>query len=585
MLSAEPPRGPLVCISLACVALLCVAPFLQPVHRFPLTAFYSEWLAFALGLGVMVVLFDRRAWGVPEVPWVALWPLALAALLMVHGALGWSLYFGQALVAAQYLIWAAGLIVAARALVRSCGVESLSIIIAASLATGAMCSALIGIIQHFNVATPLNAFVATPATAAIFGNLAQPNHYASHATLGLFSLVYLHVRGRGAWVITGALPLLFVLGLSGSRSAWLYLLTAFFLAAWLRKVMPVDDRDARRLFIISGGFIIVYYALQWLVDAGWFRPPDRALVTAVERLFSGAASVTDRYFLWGGAWTMWLENPAFGTGWGTFSARYFEYMSSAGGSGTYSLFHNPHNIVLHFMAETGLTGALILVVPPLLWLRQAGRGRRDAGWWWLLAVMAVLALHSLLEYPLWYAYFLGVAALLLGIAPAAVFVPRLARMGRLLAVALMAVGTLNLTTAWLDYREFERIFFTPTAALREQDHSESMSRLHRNPLLTPYIELASALPLEVAGTDLDQRIFLTDRALHFAPLPILVYRQVLLLALADRVPEAQALLRRARRVHPAAPPEFERDLARLVREHPARFRPLLESAVPVPGGP
>ena len=576
------PRGALTYFSLVCVALLCVAPFLQPFHRFPLTAFYSEWLAFALGLGVMVVLFDRRSWIVPEVPWVVLWPLALATLLMVHGVFGWSPYFGQALIAALYLIWITGLIVAARALVRACGFGALYTIIAASLAAGAVLSALVGIFQHFNVVTPLNAYIARPVGAAIFGNLAQSNHYASHAVLGLFSIAYLCSR-RAAWAIAGALPLLFVLGVSGSRSVWLYLFAALVLAAWLRVAAP-QDRAGQRLFITCGGFIIVYYAMQALVDAGWFRPPDREVVTAVERLFSGAESVTDRINLWRAAWSMWLENPLGGVGWGVFSARYFDFMTGADAPGAFSLFHNAHNIVLHFLAETGLTGTSILVVPLLVWLRQAGSGTRDAGQWWLFALVAVLGLHSLLEYPLWYAYFLGVAALLLGIAPTAVFAPRLARMGRLITLAMVAIGAFNLTTLWADYREFEQVFFTPPGQLQDSDFSETMSRLHRNPVLTPYIELASALPLTVEESDLPQRIFLTERALGFAPLATLVYRQVLLLALADRAPEAQALLIRARRAYPAAPPEFERDLARLAREHPGRFRPLIESVVHVPGG-
>lgn len=569
------PRGPLTYASLACVALLCVAPFLQPFHHFPLTAFYSECLAFALGLGVMAVLFDRRAWIVPEVPWVVLWPLVLATLLMGHGAFGWSPYFGQALIAALYLIWAAGLIVAARALTRACGFAALSTLIAASLAAGAVLSALVGIVQHFNVVTPINAWIARPVGAAIFGNLAQPNHFASHAVLGLFSIAYLCSR-RAAWAIAGALPLLFVLGVSGSRSAWLYLFAAFVLAAWLRVAAP-QDRAGQRLFMACGGFIIVYYAMQALVDAGWFRPPDREVVTAVERLFSGADSVADRINLWRAAWSMWLENPLGGVGWGAFSARYFDFMTGADAPGAFSLFHNAHNIGLHFLAETGLAGTLILVLPLLVWLRQAGSGTRDAGQWWLFALVAILGLHSLLEYPLWYSYFLGIAALLLGIAPTAVFTPRLARMGRAIVIAMVAIGAFNLATLWADYREFEQVFFTPPGQLRDRDFSETMSRLHRNPVLTPYIELASALPLTVEETDLAQRIFLTERARGFAPLATLVYRQVLLLALAQRVPEAQALLVRARRAYPAAPQEFERDLARLVREHPARFRPLIES--------
>lgn len=563
--------------SLLCAGLLCALPFLQPYHLNPLTSFHSEWLAGVLGIGAMVVLLGRRAWTDAEVPWIALLPFALAVLLLVHGVLGWSPYFGQALSGALYLVWAGGLIIAARALVRECGRDAVFAAIAVGLAAGALLNALAGIIQHFNWTTPLNAYISRPTSSAVFGNLAQPNHYASQLALGLFSLAYLLRGRRWIWLIAAALPLLFALGLSGSRSVWLYLGFVFALAGWWKLAAP-QDRAGRLLFFSSGAFIFICWAMQVLVNAGLFRPANRVTVTAVERLFSGEASVSDRFSLWQAAWTTFLDYPLTGSGWGTFAARYFDFMSLRANAGPIDMFQNAHNILLHFLAETGLVGALIPVLPLLFWLRQLAHGTGDAGRWWLSAMAAVLALHSLLEYPLWYAYFLGVAALLLGIAPTPAFRPQLARVGRPLALAALVMAAFNLASLWQDYRELEQVFRVSPQGTGKTDLAETMVRLHRNPVLTAHIELVSALPLAVDEADLQQRIFLIDRVLRFAPMPSLVYRQVLLLALAGREPEAQALLLRARRAYPTAPPEFGAELERLAAAHPERFRPLLESA-------
>lgn len=565
--------------SLLCVALLCTLPFLQPYHRNPLTAFYSEWLAFALGLGVMLVLAGRRAWTPAEMPWAALSPLALGLLVVLHGVLGWSPYLGAALTAALYLIWAALLIIAARALVRQCGADAVFDIIAAGIAAGALLSALIGCLQHLQLPTLLDRVVARTTTAAIFGNLAQANHFASYTTLGLLALAYLHVRGRIAAgvLVLAALPMLFVLGLSGSRAAALYLLSAFSIAAVLQ--WRGGDGHSRRLLLLCAGYLAAYFTLQLAVGAGLLRIEDRSPVTAFDRVFSATASLGDRIRLWQSAWQTFIDHPWTGSGWGTFAQSYFERSAALYPGRGYQLYHNAHNLPLHLLATTGLVGLLCAGLPLLPALRggaptAAPLPRR----WFLLVAGAVLLLHSLLEYPLWYAYFLGIAALLLGVAPLRTRALGFSRSWQWLAVAMAGIGAVNLTALWLDYRRFETLFLPGATAIDRRQVPAIMMRVHQNLLLRPYAEVAMALPMALDENSLDRQLFINGRAMRFVPEESLVYRQVLLLALADRLSDAQLLLARARHAYPQPPAAFERDFQRLLQAQPERFRPLLESA-------
>lgn len=565
-------------ISLAAAVLLCVLPFLQPYHRFPLTSFYSEWLAFACGLGVLAVLLERRSWINAELPWTALPLFGLAGLAIIHGVAGWSPYFGQALLGALYLVWAGLLVVAGRALVRNSGFETVCTAVAAGLAAGALFSAVIGVIQHFNWITPLSPYITRPQSSVIFGNLAQPNHFAAQITLGLFSVVYLHSRGRLPLAVAAvvALPLLFVLGLSGSRSVWLYLFAAFAFALRLR--FGSDDPRARQLFVWSGLFIILYYLLQVCAGLGWFAPPQREAVTSLERLFSGAASVSDRIGLWRAALAITVEHPVMGVGWGAFAGEYFQYLAASGGLAPAGLYNNVHNLPLQLLAETGVIGAALLLVPVGWGLLLALKARPDSAHWWLWATLGVFAIHSLLEYPLWYAYFLGIAALLLGLCPSPALVPRLARFGRALAASALLVGAANLAFLWSDYRVFEGAVRPTMAQLRDARFVDTILRIHRNALLTPYVELSMVIPLPANRDDLQRRLALNERVIRFTPQPVLVYRQTLLLALAGRTAEARSLLLAARLAYPDAPAGFEQRLAQLAEEQPAFFRPLLESA-------
>jgi hypothetical protein len=79
--------------------------------------------------------------------------------------------------------------------------------------------------------------------------------------------------------------------------------------------------------------------------------------------------------------------------------------------------YHAHNALLDLLAETGLLAALCMVVPLALWLRSVPWSKPDLDTGWMSTLIAIQAAHSMVEYPLWHANFLGLTALLLGAAP------------------------------------------------------------------------------------------------------------------------------------------------------------------------
>ena len=63
------------------------------------------------------------------------------------------------------------------------------------------------------------------SAGGIYGNLAQPNHFADYIALGLVSLglLFQQRKLKPVYAILLSMPLLFAMTLSGSRSSWLYL--------------------------------------------------------------------------------------------------------------------------------------------------------------------------------------------------------------------------------------------------------------------------------------------------------------------------------------------------------------------------
>jgi O-antigen ligase len=555
-------------------------PFLQPYHRFPITSFYSEWLAFALGLLAALLLLRRQSGQIAKYPAVALAPLCLILLLGVQVTLGRIPYPEQALIATLYLFWAALIVALGHRLGQELGLHEVAGTLAWFVLAGGMLNALAGLIQHYDISTPIGFLVASKASAAVFGNLAQPNHYAAQLAMALASVAYLYGRRRlGPVVGIGCVVFLLLMSaFAGSRSPWLYLAAFAFLGLLVRKFRR--DEETRRLIVLALLLVPGFLIAQGI--AILIAPAEGLQVTSGQRLFASASGVSARAELWGDAWRMFLGAPILGGGWGQYSWHHFLNQASSGAGTAAGVFNHAHNLALHLLAETGVIGALIIFGAAFAWLAGLRKVVIDLHWWWLLASLSVIAIHSMLEFPLRYAFFLGPAALLVGLGAQRALNVRFEAALRLAVAVFIAAGTLHLVGVLAPYRDFERFVFSPDsgtiARADEQAFDAAIARAHREPLLTPYAELAIAYGVPVSRERLAEKIELTGRAMRFAPVSVVVYRHALLLALSGDSAAARQQLQRAIRAYPGELPDARLQLEALARSHPAEFTPLLELA-------
>jgi O-antigen ligase len=570
-------------VSLVLAGLAWTVPFLQPVHRFPLTAFYSEWLAFALGLAAAAPLLRRESWRDAALPAAALAPLALIIVLGIQVALGRVPYAGQALMAGLYLLWALLLIVLGQWLRREVSLAPIATFLAWFLLAGGFLHALIGLAQHYGLHDPpLDALVARRQLPSVFGNLGQLNHYAASMTLALASTAYLYCRRSLPVAAAAAAAALFmsVLALTGSRSPWLYLAALVGLALLLDRLQRSDE--SRRLAVFTAWLLPSFIAAQMLVTLPFLHPAGAPIVTSADRLFQIASGVAPRLQLWREGWQMFLDAPLIGAGFGQFAWEHFLHQSADGAAAAPGVFNHAHNIVVQLLAETGIAGALIVATAAVVWIADLRNVKLAPEWWWLLALLSVIGIHSMLEHPLWYAYFLGVAALLLGFGAERRIAVRHGGGARAATALLVLLGCVNLAAVLPPYRDFERLVFgsaaSAPASAQAQAFTAAMMRAHRDPLLEPYVELAFALGAPIGTDGLQERLELNTRAMRFAPVAAVAYRQALLLALAGDREAALVQLARALRAYPADAEKFFSELEELARRHPAEMTPLLELA-------
>src|SRR5690349_68745 len=152
--------------------LLVSVPFLFPHHAFPFPSFYTEWLAFALGLAALVPMaWVARAVAVPA---MSLGLFAFAAVLALQVALGEVAYPLRSAMGALYPTWAALIVMLGAWLGAEAGEGRVAHALQWWLAVAGALVAASGFMQYYH--TPLSAVtvVALASRNVMFGFIGQP---------------------------------------------------------------------------------------------------------------------------------------------------------------------------------------------------------------------------------------------------------------------------------------------------------------------------------------------------------------------------------------------------------------------------
>ena len=333
----------------------------------------------------------------------------------------------------------------------------------ALLVAGAV-GAVIGAIQVFVPQWTDGQWIADIAGGRAAGNLRQPNHLSSLLLWSLVALVWLAEReriGRLATMLLGTLLLAGIV-LTASRTG---ILGVLLLAAWglLDKRM---SRPGRARLLVSP----IVFALLWVGLAAWAHQAHQAF-GGDEQLAKGDIS-SSRFGIWANTLALIARHPWTGVGWGEFN---FAWTLTPFPGRPVAFFDHTHNLPLQFAVELGLPlAALVLALLGwALWqaFRASGRCADAATASTLRAafvMVLLMAVHSQLEYPLWYAYFLLPTAFAFGLcvdgragAGIAARPPARRSNGLRLAAALLFVGTV---ASLVDYGRVVVIFAPGSSA-------------------------------------------------------------------------------------------------------------------------
>jgi O-antigen ligase len=402
-------------VSFLPLALLAVAfPFLIAGSAPPTSTYFNQVVAFG-GCGVWLLV-----WALTARPSLAAQPasgatklLLVAGVLLVAATLTSSAPWGQRLAPLACLVLAGALMHATAAATRAGRIHDWAAPLMTALLVAGLLSLVVGLVQVFQPELADGRLVSFPTIAGrAIGNMRQPNQLSTLLLWSAAAAVWLGVRERQPLAVMAAVlgALVFGVALTASRTGSVGVLL---LALW----GAVDRRLPKqvRWLLLA---MLPLYALSWWGLEQWLSAHGVMYYgeDQLKKTLHGDPS-SSRGKIWANTWDLIQAHPWTGVGVGAYN---FIWSMTPFPGRPVAFYDHSHNVVLQLAVESGVPMALVILGCTLaaLWMARpaltvadddTARGARTA-----LFMLVMAGVHSLLEYPLWYVYFLLPAAMLAG---------------------------------------------------------------------------------------------------------------------------------------------------------------------------
>ncbi len=385
----------------------------------------------------------------------------------------------------------------------------------------------IGLVQFFGHSAEFGSFVSQVRAGEAFANLRQRNQFASLCNIALAAAI-LGWSSQGSRTDKGVRATVIVLAIAGgiasaSRTGLLQtVMLGTLLFVWSRGDF---GSKAKRILPLVGVYLL---GLFLLVFAHGEIGANFESIGILSRLTDTSDPCHSRLTLWSNVLHLISLRPLTGWGWGELG--YAHYSTLYDGPRFCEILDNAHNLPLHLAVELGLPVAIAVcaVIGWLIW-RMNPWAERDPSRQLAWAVLMVIGIHSMLEYPLWYGPFqMAVLLCVYMLWPepspgddesvAAVY----AKPASYLISFCVIAGCLY--AAW-DYRRVSQLYLpgdARVAAYRENTLEKvSGSRLFRN-----QVEFAELMTTPLNPATAPRIYILSRRMLHFSAEPSVIEKAI-----------------------------------------------------------
>ena len=563
---------PVLCLGLACAWLL-------PYHTFPYWFFYADYVAIASVVLATLVALSRQGTLTAIVPPTVVLPLVVAGLILTQAMTGHMAAPWDAAIAIGYLLATAAAMSLPFNLFRIgsdvARLRAWDLLCMTLVVTGTI-STFIAFCQYLGVDDRLGDWTAffnhhANGQSRPYANLGQPNQLALMLCWSLTALWWLYQTSAAGNVIASLLAAVLLAGLAVTQSkiSWIILPTLGVTFFFGNRVVDVRRVSLFAIVALAMLFATMLFGLPKigaLYGTVTQSVGDRMQTNGVRMVMI----VEGFYAGWQHFWT--------GVGWGGYGSAQIAVATRFGDT-QYSM--HAHNLVANLAAETGWVFTSLFCLTIVWWLYYRfvrlplSRERILA-----LAILSAVGLHSMVEFPLWYAYVIVPVGLVVGLVEASALSQakgeRLWTISRNALVVIALLGALCLAALATDYRSLVqsfRAFGFGLVGLSYQDGSVERPRFTAFPQQYDYLEFAGFEPRAKMSLD---AIANAERVAHrFGYAPVLM-RLSTIYALNGRPDDAVRMIAAMRKLYPQRYMEIYKAWKALADDNPELLAPVFE---------
>lgn len=381
--------------------------WLLPIHYRPWVTYTGELFAFLSLFALAVIYLEDKI----KLPVISLPLLFLAAISLVQYGMGELFFFDKALICTLFVFgfWlsiAIGYNLSVEKINREEVFTGLSyVFFMAGTATG-----IIAICQWLTLDAYIPGMVDMQRAVRPYANFAQPNNMATFLLMSLLACLYLYEKKKvqTKWLIPAVFMMLMSLALSQSRTSWVACVCIIVYLAYQQFKGYIS---IKWYYLTAWTALFVGFIFLLPTIGGFLTQLADTQIKSVD-IARRATGDMSRLAIWSQMLHAIMDRPWFGYGWNQTSVAYTLVSDHFQGP---VWVRSAHNFILDFVLWNGLIIGLPFLAYFGYWGYQLNKHVNSVESVIGILMIGAVLIHSMLEFPQYYAYFLLPVGFIIGL--------------------------------------------------------------------------------------------------------------------------------------------------------------------------